>query len=103
MPIAPEAEAIDELEQGDLALELHDAVELGNELECLLWAQAGEVTADGEVTLHAGRPQIARERLEAMHVELEDQREADEHGRAFAHDASRTCSGLSSKSTTSTR
>ena len=83
-PVAPEAEMVDELEQGQLALEAHDAVELRDERQRLFRAEAREVAAHREVAVDAVHPQVLGQPLEPMDVELEDQREADEHGLDFA-------------------
>ena len=71
---------IHELDQRHLSFEAHDAVELGNQLKRVLEAEAREMATDGEVAGHAIVPKIAGELGKAADVELEDQREADDHG-----------------------
>ena len=77
-PVLPEPDPVAQLEQRELALEARDAVELRNERERLLGAQAREVAADREVAVDAARPQVSGQLLEPVDVELEDQREADD-------------------------
>src|SRR4029077_10231419 len=65
--------------QGHLALEAHDAVDLGNQLQRMLVAEAGKMPADGEMAVDAVLPEISGQIGEAADVELEDEGEAHHH------------------------
>ena len=78
-PLLAGAHQIDQLDQGHLALEAHDAIDLGNQLQRMLVAEAREMPADGEMAVDAVLTEIAREIGEAADVELEDEGEAHHH------------------------
>ena len=57
-PVGAVADMVGELEQGQLALEAHHAVELGNLGQGLSRAEAREVTSHGEMAVDAGNAQV---------------------------------------------
>ena len=85
--IAACAEHVGKLEQGLLALETHDAVELGNVFERFGIAERRKMAAYGEMTIDAAIPEGAHKTREARQVELEDERKADDQRIARASDA----------------
>jgi hypothetical protein len=85
--IAASAEHVSKLEQGLLALETHDAVELGNVFDRLGIAERRKMAADGEMAVDSSVPQGTDQTREARQVELEDQRKADDQWVARASNA----------------
>jgi hypothetical protein len=87
MKIAARAEHVSEFEQRLLALEAHDAVELGNVFDRLGVAERGKMATDGEVTVDPAISHDTDQTREARQVELEDERKADDQRVARARDA----------------
>ena len=77
-PVPPGADRVGQLEQRHLALEADDAVQLRDEIERGLIAQAGEVSPHREVTADAVGAQHIEQGGVAGKEELEDQRKADQ-------------------------
>jgi hypothetical protein len=82
-PVSAFANMVSELEQGQLALEAHHAVELRDLGQSLSRTEARKVTAHGEMAVDPGGTQTLDERCVAADVKLKYQREADQE-RPFA-------------------
>ena len=80
MPVPAGADDIGKFEEGHLAFETGYAIEAGNHIERLDMTQAGEVTAHDEMTGDACITQLSDDKVVLQYVELEDEREAYDHG-----------------------
>ena len=78
-PVPAGAQRLDHLQERGLALIANHAVQLGHRDQRLLVAEARVVAAHGEMAVDARLAQHVDQRAVAADVELEDQREADQH------------------------
>lgn len=79
LPLASGSDAIRQFQERHFPLEANHAVEFGEELKIVAGAEAGEMSAHGEVAADACLAQQTDEAAVLGDVELEDQREADDH------------------------